>query len=102
MTDKNEFIEIDRDKLLSVLVDIEYILISIHKIGSFYGEVLPEKYREYCEETTSFIDDNQITKKLARMRTILSKDFATIGENGLSDIERALEGMKYWSPKRES
>lgn len=102
MTDKKEFVEIDRNKLLSVLVDIEYILISLHKIGSFYGEVLPEKYKEYCEETTSFIDDNKITKKLARMRTILSEDFGNIGEDGLSDIERALEGIKYWSPKRES
>lgn len=101
MSRKNAFVEIDRENLLSVLVDIEYILISLHKMGSFYGEKLPEKYIEYCKETTSFIDDNKITRKLARMRTILSGDFETIGEDGLSDIERALEGITYWSPKKE-
>ncbi|AVR97316.1 hypothetical protein [Pseudoduganella armeniaca] len=101
MADKRSFVEIDRDKLLSVLVDIEFILVSLHKMGSFYGERLPDEYIEYCKETTSFIDDNRVTQRLARMRTILSQDFDTIGSDGLSDIERALEEVKYWSPKKE-
>jgi len=98
LTSKKSYIKIDRDKLLSVLVDIEYMLISLRKKGSFYGESLPEKYGEYCAETTAFIDDHEITRKLARMRTILSAGFETVGEDGLSDIERALEGLECWAP----
>lgn len=99
MIGKNKELRIDGEKLLHVLRDVEYVLISLHKIGSYYAPDLPGKSLEYCAETTRFIDDGEVTQRLAKIRTILSEAFdGTRGEDDLTDIERALEGLEFWKP----
>ncbi|MGJ7532177.1 MULTISPECIES: hypothetical protein [unclassified Variovorax] len=99
MIDKRKELRIDGEKLLHILRDIEYVLISLHKIGSHYAPDLPGKKSEYCAETTKFIDDGEVTGRLAKIRAILSGAFdETRGVDDLTDIERALEGLEFWRP----
>lgn len=103
MIDKNKELRIDGEKLLHVLRDIEYVLISLHKIGSYYAPDLPRKKLEYYAETSKFIDDGEVTGRLAKIRTILSGAFdETRGADDLTDIERALEGIEFWKPESAS
>jgi hypothetical protein len=97
--EKNKELRIDGEKLLHVLREIEYVLISLHKIGSYYAPDLPRKKSEYYAETTKFIDDGEVTGRLAKIRSILSGAFdETRGVDDLTDIERALEGLEFWKP----
>jgi hypothetical protein len=99
MIDKNKELRISGEKLLTVLRDVEYMLISLHKIGSYYAPDLPGVASEYCSETTRFVDDGEVTRRLAKIRTILSEPFdGTRGDDDLTDIERALEGLEFWRP----
>lgn len=101
MIDKNKELRIDGERLLLALQEIEYVLVSLHKIGSYYAPALPGKKLEYNAETTKFIDDGEVTGRLAKIRAILSEVFdETRGVDDLTDIERALEGLEFWKPGR--
>ncbi|RUR67696.1 hypothetical protein EJP67_11590 [Variovorax guangxiensis] len=103
MMEKNKELRIDGGDLLNVLREIEYMLISLHKIGSYYAPDLPGKKSEYNAETTKFIDDGDVTGRLARVRSALSRVFdETRGEDDMTDIERALEGLQFWRPGNNS
>ncbi|HCW3771640.1 TPA: hypothetical protein OXK45_003708, partial [Acinetobacter baumannii] len=52
MLEANKKLVYSGDEVLSVLQEIEFILISLHKIGSYYAETLPNSYEEYAKETT--------------------------------------------------
>jgi len=96
---KNRSLRIDGKELLGVLRDVEYMLISLHKIGAYYAPELPDRKSKYNAETTKFIDEGEVTKRLARIRSTLTRVFDdTRGEDDLTDIERALEGLQFWSP----
>ncbi|MCT4597249.1 MAG: hypothetical protein N4A50_05150 [Vallitalea sp.] len=102
MIKENEEIILSGNRLIDALKEIEIILISLHKMGSYYGDKLVEdesKVRiEYEKETTKFIDEWGVTQRLAKVRTILSEKFNnTLGEDDMDDLERALEYLKYWT-----
>ena len=89
------------DEVLNVLQEIEFILISLHKIGFYYAENFPNSYEEYAKETTDFIDNNNVCDRLSRIRKILSNKFNNdLGEDDMSDIERALENIDFWKAKK--
>lgn len=93
--DTNKQITYDGDKMLLVLQEIEFILLSLHKIGSYYFD---KDRREYEKETTDFIDNSLICDRLAKMRTYLSSEFDLgEGEDGMDDIERVCENVHYWT-----
>ncbi|WP_312967431.1 hypothetical protein [Acinetobacter gerneri] len=100
MLKENEMIIFKGAELLDVMKEINYILISLHKIGSYYALTLPNSYEAYAKETTEFIDDKNVTQRLAYVRRILSEKFDTsLGDDDMDDIERYLEDLEYWSPK---
>ncbi|RIW95041.1 hypothetical protein D3X38_19540, partial [Acinetobacter baumannii] len=72
MLEANKKLVYSGDEVLSVLQEIEFILISLHKIGSYYAETLPNSYEEYAKETTNFIDSNNVCDRLANIRKVLS------------------------------
>jgi hypothetical protein len=101
MLKANKKITLSGEELIEALKEIELILISLHKMGSYYGEKFIEsedKYRaEYEIETTRFIDDWKVTRRLAKVRRILSEKFDdTLDEDDMDDLERAMDGIKYW------
>ncbi|MFC2996295.1 hypothetical protein ACFODO_13650 [Acinetobacter sichuanensis] len=64
-------------------------------------KTLPSSYLEYADETTKFIDDNNISEKLANIRKILSSKFDnSLGVDDQDDLERAFEKLEYWKPRK--
>lgn len=89
------------DEVINILQEIEFILVSLHKIGSYYAETLPNSYEEYAKETTNFIDNNNVCERLANIRKVLSCKFNNdLGVDDMSDIERALENIDFWEAEK--
>ncbi|RQS16709.1 hypothetical protein [Burkholderia sp. Bp8998] len=100
MLEGNEKIELSGFEALSILCELEYLLISLRNIGAYYHEpsrVFGNGDLECCVETTRFIDENKVTKKLAKLREIISAKFdSSLGDDDMNDIERAVESIKVW------
>lgn len=96
MLDENQEITMSGESLIEVLAEIEFILISLHRMGSYYVGKPVEDYRR---ATTDFIDNRKVTHKLAKIRTILSHNFdGTRGDDDMDDIERGMLNIKFWKP----
>lgn len=98
----NEEITLSGNEAIEALKEINLILISLHTMGSYYatkhheGEIDKDS-GEYEKETTRFIDEWKVTNRLAKIRSILSEKFDnTLGDDDMDDLERAMEGLKYW------
>ncbi|WP_075123128.1 hypothetical protein [Burkholderia paludis] len=100
MLKSNEKIEMSGEEALSILCELEYLLISLRNIGMYYHE--PDRISGndnfgYCVETTRFIDENKVTQKLAKLREVISAKFDnSLGVDDMGDIERAVENIKVW------
>ncbi|MEZ2586403.1 hypothetical protein AB2B46_04505 [Kluyvera intermedia] len=98
----NENIELTGEEALSVLSEINYLLISLRDIARYYHHSQNESdivnnEIEYCKETTGFIDRNKITHRLAHIRMIITEKFnIELGDDYMDDIEREMEKIKYW------
>ncbi|SFS29064.1 hypothetical protein [Pseudomonas sp. NFACC42-2] len=98
MLEQNQKIVLTGKEALDALKEIEYILISLHKMGSFYAEK-PGALEEYRKATTDFIDDCAVTQRLSKVRTIISQHFDdSLGDDELDDIERHFSDLKFWKP----
>lgn len=96
MLDTNKKIIISGESALEALAEIEFILISLHKMGSYYSD---KPLADYQRATTDFIDNERITQKLAKVRRILSENFDnSLGEDDMDDIERHMENIEFWKP----
>jgi len=96
MLETNKKIVLNGEDALEVLADIEFILISLHKMGSYYSD---KPIEDYQKSTTDFIDNEGVTQRLARVRKIISKNFdSTLGDDDMDDIERHMEGIKFLKP----
>lgn len=88
-------IALSRDEALEILREVNLVLISLHRIGSHY---LDKDRASYERETTRFIDEWQVTRRLASVRrTLTSKFDLAVGADRMDEIERALDDLKYWS-----
>ncbi|HCT3785963.1 hypothetical protein KUA04_17200 [Proteus mirabilis] len=102
MLKDNEKMMLSEQEAIDALSEIECIFISLSDIARYYytkpdGSISAEMHQEYCAETTRFIDENNITRRLAKVRSIISKNFNDdLGEDDMDDIERAMEKIKYW------
>ncbi|MEY8843801.1 hypothetical protein AB9M91_01640 [Bacillus safensis] len=103
MLKSNQNITYTGDEMLEVLKEMNLILLSLHNMGAYYGEKFHQygeeaSREEYETETTRFIDEWEVTQRLAKVRKILSSKFdSTLGIDDMDDIERALEDIKYWT-----
>lgn len=100
MLKSNEKIEFPGIEALSILCELEYLLISLRNIGTYYHEpsrASGDIHSEYCAETTRFIDENKVTQRLAKLRETISRKFDnSLGDDDMGDIERAVENIKTW------
>ncbi len=95
LRDTNKQVTYRGEDMLLVLQEVEYILISLHKMGSYYCD---KDRRCYEEETTNFIDNSLICDRLAKIRKCLCKGFdLRVGEDEMDDVERACSGISYWT-----
>ncbi len=98
MLEQNKKIVLTGKEALDALKDIEFILISLHKMGSFYAEK-PGTLEEYRKATTDFIDDCAVTQRLAKVRRIVSMPFDdSLGDDEMDDMERHFSDLKFWEP----
>ena len=98
MLRQNQKITLTGTAALDALKELEYMLISLRKMGSYYGEK-PNSTDEYRKATTDFIDDCAITHRLAKVRSIISRKFDdTLGEDDMDDIERHVSDLTFWKP----
>lgn len=102
MLEKNQMIELSGLEAISVLKEIEYVMISLKKIASYYYDrtyapPTEETDIEYALETTRFIDQNGVMQRLAKARGVISDKFDNeLGVDDMSDVEREMELMKFW------
>ncbi|WP_236705265.1 hypothetical protein [Pseudomonas sp. RIT-PI-o] len=67
---KKKKIILTGEDALEALANIEFILISLHKMGSYYSDKPVEEYRK---ATTEFIDDENVTQRLAKSEQLSAK-----------------------------
>lgn len=97
LLDANTTIQIPGEELARVFLEIELVLISLHKIGAHYATTDTASKNDYEHETTRFIDEWRVTERLALARSIISERFdQTLGSDDMDDLERAAETLKYW------
>ncbi|WP_262144756.1 hypothetical protein [Serratia ficaria] len=100
MLKENEIIELTGDEAINIIKEVNYFLISLNNISHYYyneKNISDTKRLEYERETTNFIDNNKITKRLAEIRKVLSSKFNNeLGDDDMDDIERATEDTQYW------
>ncbi|MBE6091134.1 MAG: hypothetical protein E7206_24535 [Clostridium beijerinckii] len=94
MMEENKQIMLTGNEALEILKEINLILVSLHDMGSYY---MNKDTIEYEKETTRFVDEWKVTSRLAKIRGALSDKFDnTLGDDDMDDLERAMEGLKYW------
>jgi len=87
MLEENEKINLTGEEAITILSEVEYILISLRNIARYY----------YHKETTNFIDKNNVTHRLALIRRVVSEKFNDeLGDDDMDDIERELEKLQCW------
>jgi hypothetical protein len=102
MLKNNEMIELSGGEAILIIKEVEYVLISLNKIAEYYynderTKSIEQAGIDYALETTRFIDQGQITRRLAKIRRIVSEKFDnTLGSDDMDDIERELVIMKCW------
>ena len=99
MIPKNENITYSGGELMTALEEIEIVLISLHRIHSYYAVLKGEEFKqsEYEKEICQFIDKWRVERRLSKVRRILSARFDnTLGDDDMDDLERAFEQVKIW------
>jgi hypothetical protein len=88
-------IAIDRGKLLSIVRDLNTIVVSIDHIGSSFDD------RKACDKAAlTFFDESWVWRKLSEMRSQLHDLFPRkLGPDGMDELERELQDVPYWSQK---
>lgn len=103
MLPANEEIRLTGKEALDVLMELEFILISLRNIGNYYakplGKVMTKTEREkYNKETCDFIDKYAINEKLTKIRRIIAEKFDDeLGDDDMDDIERETEKLIFWT-----
>lgn len=97
LNEHNEKIVYDGEDMVNILKELDYILVSLHQMGSYYSDKSDNK-QEYERETTQFIDETAVCERLAAIRAKLSESFdRSLGEDDMDDLERACMDIEYWT-----
>ena len=71
LREDNEKITYDGMQVALILKELDFILVSLHKIGSYYAEDISTKREQYEKETTQFMDNSLVNPRLAKIRTYM-------------------------------
>ena len=85
----------NRDDIITILRDLEMIVCSFGRIGSFHSDMTKE---EYYKASSDFLDEWDVARRLARARSILNSVFSDEldPEDEMSEIERLVEDVPHW------
>ena len=85
--------------LRDALRDIEVMLQSLHRVGSFYAD----DQKACDEDTIRIIDGLQYAKRLARVRGLLLKAArGSLAATEMENLEQALGRLRHWRPPNRS
>lgn len=91
----NERITFNWDEVVKIFKELELVVVSLDKIGSYNVDNDEMKFQN---NLTNFIVDWKIGEKLAEARKVISEKIDdTLGEDDMDDLERAMENLKYWN-----
>lgn len=91
----NQTICFDGQELIDIFRQIDFILISLADMGRNYE--LYQNHDAYEKDTARFIDECQVTQKLAKVRQIIASKFDdTLGDDDMDDLERAIQDTQYY------
>jgi hypothetical protein len=90
-----ETVTIEREKLLEVARDLNSLVVSLDRIGSY-----PVERREFEPALAEFIIEWRVTERLVRARRTV--DDALLGPNPTPEEEEAIGGNDFWEPPRKS
>jgi hypothetical protein len=101
MLEVNKKIFIAGELATEALAEIEYTLLSLKNIARYYYDNAEDPSEvdavAYAVETTRFIDENGVTQKLSKVRSIISEGFdGRVGEDDMDDLERAFQHLPIW------
>ena len=89
-------INIEVKQVVSILVDLEYLVTSLDRIGS--AEICEE---DQAKEVNDFVTEGNVFKRLARMRKLISKALdENISSRSQRSIDRKIEKVRPWKLKR--
>ncbi len=93
-TDQSKVAYVKRD-IVRILRDINSIVVSLDRIGSVSASIEPE---EHDKMLADFVRTWEVFHKLAEARSVLSQAFSQeLGDDEMDELERAMEGVPYWS-----
>ena len=91
---------ISRDDLVAALRNLEAIVVSLDRIGSCASEMGDDEYKNVL---VSFLDEWRVFARLSEARRILSEPFGNeLGNDGMDELERELEGVRVWQKDSRS
>ena len=97
LREDNEKITYDGMQVALILKELDFLVVSFDKIGSYYAEEIRTNREQYEKEIMQFMDNSLVNPRLAKIRTILTQKFnLQEGEDELDDIERICEQIPYW------
>jgi len=87
-----------RKKIIAVLRTLNELVVSLDQIGSASDDMTRE---ENDAALADFIQQHKIFRKVAQARRILSAPFpTTLGADGMDELEREMQGVQYWKPRK--
>ena len=90
-----EKIEFKKDDIVFVLRHLNELVVSLDRITSGHHDVPRNAWKEIVVE---YFLESEGLKALSMCRRILAEPFSTVlGPDGMDELERALEGTKFWS-----
>jgi hypothetical protein len=88
-----------RKEVLAVLRALEEFVVSLDHIGSASYDMTSA---EHDAALTDFIQRHKVFRKMAQARTILSEPFrGPVGPDGMDELEREMQGVRYWKPRKK-
>ncbi|MCO6511854.1 MAG: hypothetical protein J5I65_13775 [Aridibacter famidurans] len=96
MNKDEESITYRRSDIISILRDLNEIVVSLDRIGSeFEGLSGEDEYNRLVEE---FLTEWKVINKLSRARTLLQDAFSyDLGPDDMCELEREFKDLEYWS-----
>jgi hypothetical protein len=88
-----------RKKIVEVLRTLEEIVVSLDHLGSASYDMTKGESLEALDE---LISRHRIFRKAAKARAILSSPFSRkLGRDGMDELEREMQHVPYWSPRKK-
>ena len=95
INEKNESITFRKDEIKKMYLEIEYILISLHRMGSYYVD--NGTLEDYYRETTMFIDNSEVCDRFAKIRALLDEHLdPCCSEKEIEQFEDSCENLPKW------